>query len=139
MKQTKHILLTAVMLLSSLSLSAHDFVKNGIYYNIPEELDFADPVVSVTFMGRYYNDYKNEYRGHVTIPSTVTYLGRTYRVTSIGAYAFYECDALTSVSIPNSVTSIGAWAFDRCGLTTLSLFPKAWLRLEMAHLHNVDL
>ena len=35
-------------------------------------------------------------------------------VTSIGAFAFYECTGLTSISIPDSVTSIGQGAFYGC-------------------------
>lgn len=35
-------------------------------------------------------------------------------VTSIGNYAFYNCDGLTSVIIPNTVTSIGYSAFEQC-------------------------
>ena len=39
----------------------------------------------------------------------------------IGAYAFYRCDALTSVTIPDSVTSIHYRAFYECsGLTTIN-------------------
>ena len=35
-------------------------------------------------------------------------------VRSIGKNAFYECENLTSLSIPPSVTSIGDWAFGYC-------------------------
>ena len=39
-------------------------------------------------------------------------------VTSIGKYAFFPCDQLTSVIIPNSATSIGGWAFYKCSSLT---------------------
>ncbi|MCR4615911.1 MAG: leucine-rich repeat domain-containing protein [Clostridiales bacterium] len=35
-------------------------------------------------------------------------------VTTIGRYAFYECSAITSVSLPNSLVSIASHAFDGC-------------------------
>ena len=43
-------------------------------------------------------------------------------VTSIGDYAFYSCSILTSVIIGNGVTSIGEWAFKSCsGLTSVTI------------------
>ena len=35
-------------------------------------------------------------------------------MTSIGIEAFYNCKGLTSITIPNSVTSIGDYAFADC-------------------------
>ena len=42
-------------------------------------------------------------------------------VTSIGDYAFYDCDSITSVSIPKSVTSIGEFAFAGSSLKSIEL------------------
>ena len=54
----------------------------------------------------------------VVIPSY--YKG--YNVTSIGSSAFYNCNGLTSITIPDSVTSIGYEAFHGCtGLTSVTI------------------
>ena len=43
-------------------------------------------------------------------------------ITKIGAYAFYNCSGLTTVSIPNSVTTIERRAFENCiGLTSVEI------------------
>ena len=49
--------------------------------------------------------------GEITIPDDIT---------SIGAYTFVGCSALTNITIPDSVTSIGSSAFRGCtGLTSI--------------------
>ena len=89
-----------------------------IYYNYNSN----GSSVSVTYRGTSYSSYSNEYTGYVVIPETVTYNGKTYSVTSIESCAFYGCNALTSVTIPNSVTSIGSYAFQGCsGLTSVTI------------------
>ena len=75
----KHVLFLFATLLS-LVASAHSFEVDGIYYNIT---DYSDLTVEVTYQGDSYDEYPNEYFGMVTIPSTVSYEGGDYRVTSI--------------------------------------------------------
>ncbi len=57
-------------------------------------------------------------KGAITIPSKI--YKRT--VTTIGKSAFFDCDSLTSIIIPNSVTSIEESAFFDCdSLTNITL------------------
>ena len=98
-------------LLATTTLWAHSFEVDGIYYNYLDENN-----VAVTYKGNSYNF--SAYSGEVTIPETVTYNGTTYSVTRITNYAFYNCSALTSVTIGNSVTSIGYEAFRYCSSLT---------------------
>ena len=107
--------------LSTVTVFAHDFAVDGIYYN--KNADGTS--VTVTYRGESYDEYSDEYSGNVVIPSSVTYSGNTYAVTSIGDYAFSRCSGLTSITIPNSVTSIGSGAFSCCrGLTSIT-FPNS--------------
>lgn len=54
----------------------------------------------------------------VVIPETVEIRGQQYTVTAINSYAFYDDEAMISVSIPATVVSIGNNAF--CGTNHLS-------------------
>ena len=53
-------------------------------------------------------------KAKVTIPSTVTYQGRKYQVTSIAAKAFRNNKKLKKVVIPSTVRKIGKQAFVNC-------------------------
>lgn len=63
---------------------------------------------------------KNKNASTLTIPSTVRFNGKTYRVTSIAAGAFKNNKKLKKVSISGYITTIGAGAFQNCtSLTTV--------------------
>ena len=118
MKQLLKSTLLLLALLLPATATAHDFEVDGIYYNI-----LNDNEVEVTYKGDFISwDHNNTYFGDVTIPSTVTYNGTIYTVTTIGHAAFYSCTNLTGVTIPNSVTTIGDDALINCsGLTSLTI------------------
>ena len=75
-----------VTLLPMLS-NAYDAKIDGIYYNFISE---NEAEVTYRLLRRA------SYSGVVVIPKTVTYNGKTYRVTGIGDNAFYGCTDLTS-------------------------------------------
>ena len=90
-----------VVLLGILPAKAYDFRVDGIYYA------FNGGGLTVV-------SGDTDYSGDVVIPSTVSYDGKVYSVTSIGGKVFSSCSGLTSVEIPNSVTTIGESAFRTC-------------------------
>ena len=99
---------------------SYTYQGQTLYYNI------VDGNAQVTYQNTpsYSNNYTpyTNLTGSLTIPSSVTYNGSTYSVTSIGESAFYNCDGLTSVTIPNSVISIGRSTFMYCdGLTSVTI------------------
>ena len=95
---------------------------DGIWYNF----NYDNLTAEVTYQGDKYISYPDRYSGEVVIPSSVTYNSKTYTVTSIGKGAFFLCNGLTSVTIPNSVTSIGWSAFYDCkGLTGELIIPNS--------------
>ena len=119
MRKIKALIVTVIAYLCCITASAHDFVVDGIYYDITSSSDLT---VGVTYQGRYYDSYSNEYSGSVVIPEKVTYNSKEYSVTSIEYGTFYDCSGLTSVTIPNSVISIGGSAFRGCsGLKSMTI------------------
>ena len=96
----------------STSASAYDVEIDGIYYNLNSEDKTAEVTVN----------WDDRYSGEVVIPSSITSKGQKYTVSRIVANAFFDCEGLTSITIPNSVTSIENAAFAYCsGLTSVTI------------------
>ncbi len=57
-------------------------------------------------------------RGDITIPSTYN----NYQIVSIGYSAFYYCNQITSITIPNTIVRIGESAFYNCyNITSITI------------------
>ena len=77
---------------------------------------------------------------NLVIPAVFQYYGTWYRVTTIGEWAFYDCDSLTSVTIGNSVTVIGDFAFYDCdNLTSVTIGDSVTAIGVMAFAHCKNL
>ena len=123
-KQTsmKRIFTFLFALLSACTFSAYAAIVDGTCGdNLTWTLNTKDSILVIAGTGEMTNyiyspapwsDYKS-YIKYVTLPDGLT---------SIGYYAFYDCESLTSITIPNSVTSIGGGAFSGCkGLTSITI------------------
>ena len=125
MKQSSIIiLLTVLMSTVSTKAFAHDIaVENAdgvtIYYNWVNSNELA-----VSFKGGSFQS-ANSYSGVVVIPESVEHEGKTYKVTEIGRAAFYSCQNLTSVTLPQTLTTIGDNAFYYCIKLSSITIPKS--------------
>ena len=97
-------------IISNKSFAYNIKVKNTdgvtIYYDWVNYKD--QKCLSVT---RYNNP---SYYGVVNIPESVEYEGNTYKVISISGGAFWGCNGVTSITIPETVISIGRESFYDC-------------------------
>ena len=88
-------------------LWAYDFEAGGLFYNVISD--------TIPYTAEVTNHPGFPYEiASATIPEKVNYCDITYVVKRIGAGAFEDCYALTSVTIPNSITSIESFAFKNC-------------------------
>ena len=111
MKKLLPVLLMSIM---SVSAFAEDAVIDGIKYSLYDETLEAEVIQNVI-----------QYSGDITFPESIFCNNKTYRVTSIGNKAFYKCDALTSVIIPNSVIRLDNRAFAYCSALTSITIPNS--------------
>ena len=98
--KTKLLLFVVIIsLLSALSTYAaneYDFKEGGVFYKILSVPEMTVAVVKGDV----------EYTGKVTIPVTVTYSNKTFKVTEIGESAFHSCQKLTDVVLPEGLLII---------------------------------
>ena len=83
----------------AMEAKSDEFTVDGIRYYYDYSTKEGEVSVTRSISGKYSAD-------NIVIPSTVTYNGKQYTVTSIGDNAFSSCYNLTKVTIPNSVKTI---------------------------------
>ena len=83
--------------------TTQSFTSNNLTYTIS-----SNNTVALTSCN------KTVLSGHLNIPKSVSYQGRTYNVVSIDDEVFSGCNLITGVTIPSSMTSIGKNVFSGC-------------------------
>ena len=98
------------------------FEAEGIFYRITDK---AERTVAVTFKGNSPKEYEYEYAGgEITIPPTVNYKGRQFRVTAVDALAF-DNPYISRITIPEGLITIADSAFIKCNQNGVIYIPKS--------------
>lgn len=112
------------------------FEADGIFYHIT---DHKARTVEVTFKGSHPDEFEYEYpNGEINIPQTITYKGRTFRVTAFAGQAF-KSPYISKINIPESITHIADSAFFMCLLADSIYIPKSVEYIgSLAFAHSKD-
>lgn len=95
--------------------SAASFVINNIKYEVIDEENNKVELQRQNSSSKYY--------GNINVPEKIEVSGKTYTVTSIGDRAFYKCNHLKSISLPQTLENIGFEAFRDCSALPLISIP----------------
>ena len=117
----KKLLVSLVLSFIVLASKAASFTVDGIYYYT---IDDERVGVSVDYdmdMTTYQVTY-HYYTGNLTIPSTVTYNEKTYKVTRV---SLDGSEDLTSVSLPSTLEEIAENGFNGCYQLTEITLPES--------------
>ncbi|MBE6281509.1 MAG: leucine-rich repeat domain-containing protein [Bacteroides sp.] len=118
----KRIYLFLLLACFSIFANAYDFCIDGIYYNI---VSIQNRTVEVTDANqRHPTDMSGQPSSYnistISIPSTVTYKGKAFRVIGIGIEAFYH-SSVSEVKLPEGLEYIGPGAFSNIGFFKVNL------------------
>ena len=112
----------ALFLLTGIPVArAYDFEVRGIYYNYTGDRKGA--IVTWASLS------SPSYSGNIVIPSEVTYQMQPLKVKQIDDRAFFNCQNVTSVTLPEGIVSIGEQAFSHCYAMTRINIPSTVTRI----------
>ncbi len=124
-------ILIAFLFGSSLKVQAHDFevsMNSGNVYYV-NVLDTLLRTAELTFAGEYNRPDHIKFQGVVSVPETVSYKGKDYRIVRIGVKAFCAGDKIESVILPSSVKTISEFAFEGCTSLKSIVFPGSQVKI----------
>ena len=116
MKQRVLLFITTLMLCIGAKANTTVFI-DGLKYIIYTRQNYA------VLTGNNYTQQE------IVIPASITWAGKKFPVTELGANSFNDCRNLTSVTIPSSITSLGDSCFWGCTSLTSITIPSSVTRL----------
>ena len=112
----KLLYLLVIFMFLPLNINAVIVVIDGLRYNI--------------YNSKAYVIKDTGYSGNITIPGSITYNNKVYKVI-IGSNAFDGCESLLSVSIQEGVEEIGDEAFKGCSFMEAITLPESILKIGL--------
>ena len=94
--------------------------NDRVYFNVGGILYYLGSINNKNVI--VTNGEGTKYKGDIDIPATVNAYGMDFKVTGLSRYAFYGCNELTSVTIPEYVTYNGLGLDPNTGLHTANYF-----------------
>lgn len=117
----KKLLVSLVLSFIVLASKAINFTVDGIYYYTIDD-ERAAVMVDSEWDSENSQMVYHYYTGSLTIPSSVTYNEKTYKVTSVNLWG---CSELTSISLPSTLEEIGEGGFADCSQLTQITLPES--------------
>lgn len=135
----KKICLILILTCISSIANAYDFCVDGIYYNI---ISIQNRTVEVTDanqrhpvdMSHQRSTYSNT---TISIPSTITYKGKVFKVIGIGTETFLRSN-ISNIKLPEGLEYIKAGAFTGCSIEQITL-PKTLKKIGMEAFKGVGI
>ena len=112
MKQRLLLFITALMLCIGAKATTIQVI-DGLKYIIYTRQNYA------VLTGNNYTQQE------IVIPASITWAGKKFPVTELGANSFLNCSDLSSVIIPSSITSLGDSCFSSCRSLTSITIPSS--------------
>ena len=130
MKKFISLLMSFVMLLSvtagvDLSAYAADATSGKCGDNVYSSYDEGSKTLTISGTGVMYDFDDSSEAPWYGYSEDILTVKISSGVTTIGDFAFYDCNSLTSVTIPDSVTTIGVFAFYDCNSLTSVKIPDS--------------
>lgn len=93
-----------VAVIAFMAMAQVEFTQNGLRYTTLDDNSVKVGKIDDTHLPK----------GKLVIPAQVTNNGVTYTVTTLKGWAFFGCEDMTEVVLPNTLTKIDIWAFCNC-------------------------